>query len=82
MNFKAGDKIEKGMMRNDLGRSNWVIKEINELDDLPRLKALSLENGFDGRQYILVSLPTGRQRKTESMLCNFGTRSKTFQSAL
>jgi hypothetical protein len=80
MNFKAGDAIETSMVRNDKGRDNWTVHEVKELDDLPRLKALSLENGFDGKQYILISKPTGRQRKTESQICNFGLRSQTFQS--
>ncbi|MGL5285909.1 MAG: hypothetical protein ACRC8D_07190 [Aeromonas sp.] len=81
MAFKVGDVVPVDVIRNPMGRDNWVVVEINALDGLDNLKARMVEVGFEPVHYVLVSKPTGRQRKSMSKLCMFGQRSGLFRDA-
>ncbi|MGL4843950.1 MAG: hypothetical protein ACRC2Y_04940 [Aeromonas veronii] len=80
--FTVGQSVPTEQIRNALGRSNWVVEEIESLEHLPNLYQRMIEQGFDGVQYTLLSEPTGRQRKQNRIVCWFGVRSKQFSSIL
>ncbi|WP_429142572.1 hypothetical protein [Aeromonas veronii] len=79
--FNVGQNVPTEQIRNALGRKNWVIEEIESFEGkLPNLFNRMIEQGFDGAQYILVSQPTGRQRKQSRIVCWYGVNSKQFSS--
>lgn len=82
MTYSVNSQIETSNVRNDHGRKNWVVVEIDQLEGLDNMKAQLKKNNWALAQYTIKSEPTGRQRKAKYQVCWLSLNTGEFISVL